>query len=150
MRLVLKALSGIMLLVTGFAPAPAFAVGFLSFPLTCSTPLVGGACPVGSINYTIRGAYTANSMNSILYHSMKLRCDTHLVLRWVINYMGSHAGILCKNVFSQYLTYLVTNAKTTHEGGLFLYTVPNWACLNSMQGLTIMLEEQLSHSLDSD
>ncbi len=44
--------------------------GFLQFPLRCSDP--GTPCPASSINYTIHGAYTANSMNSILDHSMFL------------------------------------------------------------------------------
>ncbi|HWA92087.1 MAG TPA: M23 family metallopeptidase [Rhizomicrobium sp.] len=42
--------------------------GFLQFPLKCSTPAY--PCAAGAINYTLHGAYTANSMNSILDHSM--------------------------------------------------------------------------------
>ncbi len=46
--------------------------GFLNFPLDCSAPMVGGNCPSGSIDYRVAGAYTANSVTSVLDHSMKV------------------------------------------------------------------------------
>lgn len=73
----LKALAAAVLFFVGLAPIPATAAPFLQFPLRCSTPLVSGACPAGSINYTIRGAYTANSMNSILDHSMQINSTSY-------------------------------------------------------------------------
>lgn len=51
--------------------------GFLRFPLDCSTPLSGGVCPSTSINYTVQKAYTANSINSVLDHSMKLNTNNY-------------------------------------------------------------------------
>lgn len=58
-------------MLLGLWATPAFA-GFLQFPLHCSTPLSGGVCPSTSIDYTVQGAYSANAMNSVLDHSMKI------------------------------------------------------------------------------
>ncbi len=71
MRLIKSLLAATVLLTLGLGAVPAFA-GFLQFPLKCSDPLVNGVCPSGSIDYTVQGAYSANAMNSVLDHSMKL------------------------------------------------------------------------------
>lgn len=67
----LKNLLAAATLLSGLGAAPAFA-GFLQFPLHCSTPLVSGLCPAGSIDYTVHGAYSANALNTVLDHSMAI------------------------------------------------------------------------------
>ncbi len=70
MKLICNVLTAILLFF-GFGVAPVFA-GFLQFPLHCSTQLSGNVCPSTSIDYTVQGAYSANAINSILDHSMKI------------------------------------------------------------------------------
>lgn len=53
-------------LLVSYTDAPAVQAPFLSFPLTCTTPLVNGSCPVPYSS----GAYTPGKINSVVDHNM--------------------------------------------------------------------------------
>ncbi len=111
-----------MLLVFGLGSTPAFA-GFLQFPLKCSDPLVGGVCPSGSIDYTVEGAYSANAMNSVLDHSMKINPANSYYPYGTLSSGGGDGKIIAFN--GESVSGTPKSSDNTCIGGT-IYLHPDW------------------------